>query len=338
MLANVTPSVELTGGPWYSDGGLDQAFIDGLLGVCLNYVKKLVSASHHPAVLPPADPSSQTFPRKPPKSVDISDEIYVPNPVFPPSHTKRLPSPAKVLEFIVSSGISQQTLAVEHVMQLMNVLVYNGEVEILKPPSGTRHEEGWNSDIEGDGGGMADKEWKDEVARRKSRERERERAKGSKKRARGTQSDSDTGKVGKSKSRSKSKASSKSKTPDSDDGSDSDKGSASDASSSGSVRRNSLSATSGSDSATDSDDEKARAKKRRKREKERELKEREKKRTKEKEKRRRKKEKERKAREREKEREKKRKRKEKERKEKKRKEKEKAKVSTQGCSPRGSRC
>jgi DNA-directed RNA polymerase III subunit RPC6 len=327
MLANVTPSVELTGGPWYSDGGLDQAFIDGLLGVCLNYVKKLVS-TRLPLTTHSAD-ASQTFPRKPPKSVDISDEIYVPNPVYPPSHTKRLPSPAKVLEFIVSSGISQQTLAVEHVMQLMNVLVYNGEVEILKPPSGTRHEEGWNSDLEGDGGGMADKEWKDEVARRKSREKEREKAKGSKKRARGTQSDSDTGKSGKSKGRSKSKASSKSKT-DSDSGSDSDKGSASDASSSGgggSARRASLSATSGSDSGTDSDDEKARAKKRRKKEKERELKEREKRRAKEKEKRRRKKEKERKAREREREREKKRKRKEKERKEKKRKAKEKEKVS-----------
>lgn len=51
MLANVTPSVELTGGPWYSDGGLDQAFIDGLLSVCLNYVKKLVSASYLPSLM-----------------------------------------------------------------------------------------------------------------------------------------------------------------------------------------------------------------------------------------------------------------------------------------------
>lgn len=43
MLSNLTPSVELTGGPWYSDGGLDQSFIDGLLGACLMHVKKQAS-------------------------------------------------------------------------------------------------------------------------------------------------------------------------------------------------------------------------------------------------------------------------------------------------------
>ncbi|GHJ84352.1 hypothetical protein NliqN6_0754 [Naganishia liquefaciens] len=329
MLANLTPSVELTGGPWYSDGGLDQAFIDGLLKVCLNHVKKL------------------TFPRKPAKSADIPDDIYVPDPIYPPSHTKRLPTPHKILEFIVASGISQQTLAVEHVMQLMNVLVYNGQVEILKPPSGTKHEEGWNSDLEGDGGGMADREWKDELVKRRAREREREREReraraGSKKRVRAAgaalSDDSDDAKA-KSQSRSKSKGSSKSKstTTTATDSAEDDTGSASDKAMSvdddddgdnNNHKASSRTASSASSaSGTDSEDEKARAKKRRKREREREAREKEKKRAREKEKRRRKKEKERRAREREreKERERRRRKKEKERKEKKRREREREK-------------
>ena len=64
MLANLTPSVELTGGPWYSDGGLDQAFIDGLLKVCLNHVKKLASS----VILPAHKASNTSVPDIPPET------------------------------------------------------------------------------------------------------------------------------------------------------------------------------------------------------------------------------------------------------------------------------
>ncbi|KAJ9112369.1 hypothetical protein QFC19_000789 [Naganishia cerealis] len=291
MLSNLTPSVELTGGPWYSDGGLDQAFIDTLLTICLTYVKK------------------QTFPRKQPKHELISDIAYAPNPVYGPSHTKRLPSPRDVLDFIVSSEVTQQTLAVEHVMQLMNVLVYNGEVEILKPLTGTRHDEGWNSDLEGDGGGMGLKEWKDEVDARKNKqkkEKEKDKSKnGSKKRPRSESDSDETDRKGKSKSRSKSRATTTT-------GSDSE----ADVTGSASDKDSSSESDGGS-----SDEEKARAKKRQKKEKEKEQKKKKRAREKEKEKRRRRKEKERKAKEKKKERE---RRKKEEEKEKRRRAREKA--------------
>ncbi|KAJ9120648.1 hypothetical protein QFC22_002578 [Naganishia vaughanmartiniae] len=291
MLSNLTPSVELTGGPWYSDGGLDQSFIDGLLGACLMHVKK------------------QTFPRKQPKHELISDVAYVSNPVHGPSHTKRLPSPNDILDFITASKVATTTLAVEHVIQLMNVLVYNGEVEILKPLSGTRHDEGWNSDLEGDGGGMGLKEWKDEVDTRKNkqkREKDKDKSKsGPRKRARSGSESDDTDKKGKSKSRSKSRATT---TTASD----------SDADMTASASDKDSSSESDNDS---SGDEKARAKKRQRKEKEKELKKKKRAREKEKEKRRRRKEKERKAKEKKKERE---RRKKKEEKEKKRREREKS--------------
>ncbi|KAJ9105403.1 hypothetical protein QFC21_001773 [Naganishia friedmannii] len=302
MLANMTPSVELTGGPWYSDGGLDQQFIDGLLGICLIHVTRQASSLVKPVV-------GHTFPRKTPKHDVISDVAYVSNPVHPPSHTKRLPSPKDILDFITASKVATTTLAVEHVIQLMNVLVYNGEVEILKPLAGTRHDEGWNSDLEGDGGGMSLKEWEDEADARKNKQKkdqDKDKSKsGPRKRARSGSDSDETDKKGKSKSRSKSRATTTTASDSEADltasASDKDSTSESDNDSSG--------------------DEKARAKKRQKKEKEKELKKKKRAREKEKEKRKRRKEKERKAKEKKKERE---RRKKKEEKEKRRREREKS--------------
>lgn len=43
MLAHLTPSVELSGGPWYTDNELDTAFIMGLSNVCLQFIQDAVS-------------------------------------------------------------------------------------------------------------------------------------------------------------------------------------------------------------------------------------------------------------------------------------------------------
>lgn len=48
MLANLTPSVELSGGPWYTDNELDTAFIAGLSNVCLKFIQDKVSSSTKP--------------------------------------------------------------------------------------------------------------------------------------------------------------------------------------------------------------------------------------------------------------------------------------------------
>ncbi|KAL9932936.1 hypothetical protein V8E36_008191 [Tilletia maclaganii] len=43
MLANLEPSSELSGGPWYSDTELDEAFIEAISNVCLRFIQERVS-------------------------------------------------------------------------------------------------------------------------------------------------------------------------------------------------------------------------------------------------------------------------------------------------------
>jgi DNA-directed RNA polymerase III subunit RPC6 len=43
MLANLTPSVEMTGGPWFTDNELDTEFIKLLLEACAHYIRERVS-------------------------------------------------------------------------------------------------------------------------------------------------------------------------------------------------------------------------------------------------------------------------------------------------------
>ena len=45
MLAHLEPSVELTGGPWYTDNELDTEFIKLLSTACLHYIHDRVRTS-----------------------------------------------------------------------------------------------------------------------------------------------------------------------------------------------------------------------------------------------------------------------------------------------------
>jgi RNA polymerase III subunit RPC34 len=42
MMAHLEPSVELTGGPWYTDNELDTEFIKLLCSACLRYIRERV--------------------------------------------------------------------------------------------------------------------------------------------------------------------------------------------------------------------------------------------------------------------------------------------------------
>jgi hypothetical protein len=42
MLFHLTPSVEMTGGPWFTDHELDTEFIKQLLGAVLSFIKQRV--------------------------------------------------------------------------------------------------------------------------------------------------------------------------------------------------------------------------------------------------------------------------------------------------------
>lgn len=46
MMAHLEPSVELTGGPWYTDNELDTEFIKLLCSACLRYIRERVCHYH----------------------------------------------------------------------------------------------------------------------------------------------------------------------------------------------------------------------------------------------------------------------------------------------------
>lgn len=42
MLSHLTPAVELTGGPWFTDNELDLDFVEMLKKLCLKFIEKKV--------------------------------------------------------------------------------------------------------------------------------------------------------------------------------------------------------------------------------------------------------------------------------------------------------
>jgi hypothetical protein len=144
----------------------------------------------------------QSFPRKIPKRPTIPDDIYVPNPIYAPSHTSKLPSPKAILDYLVKHDVIKIKLEVEHIIQIMSMLAYEGRVEIIKPIR-LHDDAGWNSDLENDGG-AADE---DELKKIKA-----ERAKAGKKRTRSERgSDSEVESSDDERARKKSKKDKKSK-------------------------------------------------------------------------------------------------------------------------------
>ncbi|KAI1318909.1 34-kDa subunit of RNA polymerase III (C) [Mortierella claussenii] len=97
MLMELTPSVEVTGGPWFTDQELDVDFVEQLTHQCYKYILM------------------KSFPR------DASC-------IFTSSH-KAYPSAAAVRKYIMDKRISQVELSVDDITMLLDVLVYDGKVE-----------------------------------------------------------------------------------------------------------------------------------------------------------------------------------------------------------------
>ncbi|KAF9781359.1 RNA polymerase Rpc34 subunit-domain-containing protein [Thelephora terrestris] len=103
MLSHLDPSVELTGGPWYTDNELDTEFIKLLCNACLRLIQ------------------DKTFPKR---------RTNQPQPaLYPISSPPEYPNAKNVLQFLKQSRITETPLSVEHVESLLNVLVLDGEIE-----------------------------------------------------------------------------------------------------------------------------------------------------------------------------------------------------------------
>ena len=160
--ANLRPSDRATGGPWYTDSNLDEAFIAGLERVIFNFIK--VKSTHFraaPAKTPKKgvagggaggtagargkkraatemsddkdgsnsnrNPSATPAPAPPPAAAGRRpQQAYVP---FPAGYNY-YPTAHEIAEFISESGITNNTtLSEDDVQQLVDILAYDGLIE-----------------------------------------------------------------------------------------------------------------------------------------------------------------------------------------------------------------
>ncbi|SCV69758.1 BQ2448_1152 [Microbotryum intermedium] len=111
MMSNIAPSVELTGGPWFTDNELDVEFVEALKKITLTYLTK------------------QTRPRSY-KSKNAMPNELARFPLWPVSASPRLPRVRDVLDYITESGIAVSVeLNEEHVESLLELMIYEGTVE-----------------------------------------------------------------------------------------------------------------------------------------------------------------------------------------------------------------
>ncbi|KAK0565844.1 34-kDa subunit of RNA polymerase III (C) [Tilletia horrida] len=100
MLYNLEPSSELSGGPWYSDTELDEAFIEAISNVCLRFIQQ------------------RTWPEAGRKRL-----------LYPASHAFNLPTAQQILDHAHSTKAFGVTLSLENMNQLLDTLIYDEKIE-----------------------------------------------------------------------------------------------------------------------------------------------------------------------------------------------------------------
>jgi DNA-directed RNA polymerase III subunit RPC6 len=155
--ADLRPSDRATGGPWYTDNNLDEAFIADLEGVVFNFVKRKSAYSRETSAGGGGGTGGSKAPKKGVVSgkkrsaADISDEqqqggangghaarahqhhnrkeAFLPYP----AGYSRYPTIREIAKFISDMGITNNTtLSETEVQQLVDVLVYDGLVEAVR--------------------------------------------------------------------------------------------------------------------------------------------------------------------------------------------------------------
>ncbi|KAF8270585.1 RNA polymerase Rpc34 subunit-domain-containing protein [Lactarius quietus] len=199
MMAHLEPSVELTGGPWYTDNELDAEFIKLLCSACLRFVRE------------------RTLPKY--KNGDGRSSSVL--PLYPVSAGISYPSAKEVLTFLTKSKITETQFTEEHVEMLLNVLVLDGDIERL-PAFGASVWAGYDDGDEGsdDSSTTSSVRGDDRIRKRKKRVDKRKAANGGV-----TSSSEDEDKRSRKKSRKRAQPSrdrrgKRKRDPDETDGSD----------------------------------------------------------------------------------------------------------------------
>lgn len=102
MLYELTPSIDVTGGPWFTDAELDNEFINELLTAITKFI------------------TSKSFPRLARGASTVAS--------FPPGYTG-YPSQNEIYRWVKSSNLTEVDLAEADIRNLLDVLVYDGKIE-----------------------------------------------------------------------------------------------------------------------------------------------------------------------------------------------------------------
>lgn len=164
--AGLRPSDRAAGGSWYTDGELDEAFISELLKFVFDYVTQQSTYRHIEAaprikrepkkgVLKGGDPALSAKAKGKKRAADDISTEDAPKPAAAtarkaaaaPRERKQiqlLPLPAgyngypttrQIAQFIAGTGITETTLTIPDVQQLVDVLVYDGLLEPIASAS-----------------------------------------------------------------------------------------------------------------------------------------------------------------------------------------------------------
>ncbi|GEQ72906.1 hypothetical protein JCM33374_g6594 [Metschnikowia sp. JCM 33374] len=110
MLYHLQPSIDVTGGPWFTDSELDTEFIDSLLTVVWRFI------------------SSKTFPTA---FQDPTPNTNILSSVFPAHHTG-FATLDGIMDFIISHKITNIDLATSDIRSLCEVLVFDDKIEMVQ--------------------------------------------------------------------------------------------------------------------------------------------------------------------------------------------------------------
>lgn len=112
MLYNLTPSVELSGGPWYTDNELDTVFIESLCTALYRHISRETWPPHR------LDREEAA------KEIDGNSTR-----LLPAACTPDLPSARSCLNWLVKSKLTATKLAEQDVKSLLDTLVWDGKIE-----------------------------------------------------------------------------------------------------------------------------------------------------------------------------------------------------------------
>lgn len=126
MLSSIEPSIEMSGGPWFTDAEIDTEFIENLLSVIWRYCVSL----SYPSTFNPSEKLQESYPHS----------------------YKGYPTVHQIHKFVAESGITDVELNLVDIRTLCDVLVYDGKLE--KVDRGYSYKASWSS-VMADGGAPA---------------------------------------------------------------------------------------------------------------------------------------------------------------------------------------